>query len=178
MIDYKKLANAQEFYLRRGFGYMEVPWIIDEVTDAITRPGFILGIETNYGGNLVASGEQSFLQISSELPGGKYQTITPCFRREEREDNLHHKWFMKNELIMVGVGSVDEMINEAKLFFQSYLPIDIVKTDIGWDIESGGYELGSYGEREYEGFKWIYGTGCAEPRLSTVLKIARGWDII
>ena len=41
-----------------------------------------------------------------------------------------------------------------------------------YDIEScNGIELGSYGIREFAGFRWIYGTGVAEPRLS--LCIAR-----
>jgi len=33
-----------------------------------------------------------------------------------------------------------------------------------------GVELGSYGIRECKFLKWIYGTGCAEPRLSQVIK--------
>jgi hypothetical protein len=31
-------------------------------------------------------------------------------------------------------------------------------------------EIGSYGMREYENFKWIYGTGMAEPRFSKARK--------
>ena len=44
---------------------------------------------------------------------------------------------------------------------------------INYDIVSkiGHYELGSYGIRTCDYLKWIYGTGCAEPRLSRVLKL-------
>jgi hypothetical protein len=38
--------------------------------------------------------------------------------------------------------------------------------------EIKGYELGSYGIRKYKNlFQWVYGTGCAEPRLSIVEKL-------
>ena len=46
----------------------------------------------------------------------------------------------------------------------------IVPTDIGYDIEYNKVELGSYGIRENEYLTWIYGTGCAEPRLSKLQK--------
>ena len=38
------------------------------------------------------------------------------------------------------------------------------------DITADGIELGSYGVRECEFVRWIYGTGLAEPRFSTLLK--------
>lgn len=176
IIDYRKLLNSQEHYLDLGFKIIDVPWIIEDDVDEITRPVEIEGIETNYGGNLVASGEQSFLQLSKDgdLPKGKFQTITPCFRREERDDILHQKWFMKNELIITDNSmSLEEVIEGCLKFFNCYLPCEIVQTYIGYDIEASGYELGSYGFREYEGFKWIYATGCAEPRLSTVINLLK-----
>lgn len=32
-------------------------------------------------------------------------------------------------------------------------------------------ELGSYGIRECEYLKWIYATGCADPRLSKIINL-------
>ena len=57
-------------------------------------------------------------------------------------------------------------------FYRKFLPSCYVKeTELGYDIEIKGHELGSYGIRECEFLKWIYGTGCAEPRLSSLIKI-------
>ena len=33
------------------------------------------------------------------------------------------------------------------------------------------YELGSYGIRECEFLKWIYATGCAEPRIRKIINL-------
>ena len=38
-----------------------------------------------------------------------------------------------------------------------------------YDIDYHGIELGSYGIRHCQFLNWIYGTGCAEPRLSKVM---------
>ena len=40
---------------------------------------------------------------------------------------------------------------------------------IQYDIDYHGIELGSYGIRHCQFLNWIYGTGCAEPRLSKVM---------
>lgn len=42
----------------------------------------------------------------------------------------------------------------------------MVGTTDGYDITYKGIELGSYGMRKCEFLEWVYGTGCAEPRLS------------
>jgi hypothetical protein len=34
-----------------------------------------------------------------------------------------------------------------------------------------GFELGSYGVRQYHDITWIYGTGIAEPRFSKINSI-------
>ena len=65
-------------------------------------------------------------------------------------------------------------------FFSSYTPVKIIKSDSSSErdvvpeedivSEFGGFELGSYGIKKYNDFIWIYGTGCAEPRLTEVIK--------
>lgn len=39
-----------------------------------------------------------------------------------------------------------------------------------YDLSYRGVELGSYGIRKCDFLKWIYGTGCPEPRLTRVMK--------
>jgi hypothetical protein len=72
-----------------------------------------------------------------------------------------------------------EMISDAYYFFESLgytgrcgeqaAKIETVDTPVGRDINFNGIEVGSYGIREFEGFKWVYGTGAAEPRLSQAI---------
>ena len=119
-----------------------------------------------FAGSLVASGEQSFIEIRKSLKPGGYLCVTPCFRDELQPDELHLMYFMKVELIWVAPESINhslsDMIAGALAFYSYYLHCDIIKTDIGYDIASNGIELGSYGYREFDDFLWVYGTGCAE----------------
>lgn len=160
---------------------------IDAVIDV--PPGASFG-EDRY---LVASGEQSFIQWM--LRGYHLKRavcVTPCFRWESMTDTLHHDHFMKVELINahdVDSGHLIDMIADARSFFQDMgISVRVVATpERGPDsydiVEKGSrYELGSYGIRRvtlplrnpnYTGLieerelAWIYGTGCAEPRLET-----------
>ena len=67
------------------------------------------------------------------------------------------------------------MISDAFLTLSRFLGIDdvlgTISTDEGYDIVLNGIEVGSYGIRQHENLRWIYGTGIAEPRFSTALKI-------
>lgn len=177
MIDYNKLANSEKYYSNLGYKRIETPWTVSEEVDDITRPKDRIHMQLKHNDKcLVASGEQSFLYLYAKdyLPLGKYQTITPCWRYEHF-DGMHAKYFMKNELIItddVSEKSLQKIINDAQGFFNQYIKTKVIKTDIGYDIisEDGEYELGSYGIRSCEYLKWVYGTGCAEPRLSRVIK--------
>jgi hypothetical protein len=173
MIDYQKIAAAIGFYKQNDFEYVDVPWVVSEDTMLITAPRKTGIINSDFG-CLVGSAEQSFLQMikDKELPLGKYVACTPCFRQEQ-EDYFHKPYFMKVELIRtdkVDEESLQEMINMCLSFFSVYTPCSIEKTDIGFDIISENrVELGSYGIRKHaDTGPWLYGTGCAEPRLSTV----------
>lgn len=177
MINYNNIADSIDFYTSCGYQRIEAPWTVSEYVDDITRPKDRPHLQLKHNGKcLVASGEQSFLYLylKEYLPLGKYQTVTPCFRFEPY--NLYHeKTFIKNELIItdnVNAENLDKIINDAFNFFKSKLDkqelLKIVKADIGYDIEYNGIELGSYGIRKNEYLTWIYGTGCAEPRLSKI----------
>jgi len=176
MIDYSILDASIKYYESIGYKRIESPWTVTKAVSDITRPPeakeFALKHEDNKV--LVASGEQSFLYLYLKgfLPPGRFQTVTPCFRSDSF-DGLHTKYFMKNELIITDSTSPDMLkivIGDAKSFFAKYFPREEL---VVWESASGvfdiGYkdvELGSYGIRQCEYLKWIFGTGCAEPRIT------------
>lgn len=177
MINYQIIYDAVEHYKRLGYNYIEVPWLVSKESLDVTRPPEARYFST-FKGELVASGEQSFIEIRKDLcPGRKYQCVTPCFR-DEKCDELHKPWFIKCELILPlwkgddADKAVDVVLKEAYSLFKRYASYEgspvMVKTDIGFDINMLGIEVGSYGYREHDGFRWVYGTGVAEPRLSYV----------
>lgn len=183
MIDYKLLADSIEFYESKGFKRIEAPWTVSEYVDSITKPEDRPHYQLKHNDKcLVASGEQSFLYLylKEYLPLGRYQTVTPCFRYEAY-DLFHEKTFMKNELIItddVSKTNLKMLIDSAMEFFKLKVPykeklksvkIEDSKDIIQYDIMYGDIELGSYGIRHTHFLKWIYGTGCAEPRLSKVI---------
>lgn len=177
MIDYKIISDSISYYDDNGFTRIEAPWTVSEYIDNITKPKGITSFQLKHNNKcLVASGEQSFLYLYLKdfLPKGQYQTTTPCFRFESF-DYSHTKYFIKNELIKTDIVNeieLNKIVNICFNFFKQYIPnIDIIKTDIGYDIEYKGNELGSYGIRENEYLKWIYATGCAEPRFSKIINL-------
>lgn len=177
-IDYRKIADAQQFYESHGFAPIAAPWIVGYEAYNTTRPSDRREFYC-LDGYLNASGEQSFIELM--LTGSKmkkYCCITPCFRDEPTVDDYHHRYFLKLELIDPDTTkeNLSHMIHLAKKFLDSYtlVPTKIIQTDSvarAFDIVDGtnGIELGSYGIRTYKDFSWIYGTGLALPRLDTVI---------
>lgn len=180
MIDYKLLDDSVKYYEAQGFHRIESPWLVTGAVDAITKPidvePFVVEAKKK---NLIASGEQAFLYLylKEYLPKGKFQTITPCFRNDSF-DFTHSKYFMKNELIQTDIVNqyqLDEIVETALCFFEQHFSnLRIDTTPDGYDIMLDEYELGSYGIRECEFLKWIYATGCAEPRTSKLKKLYYG----
>ena len=181
-INWQRLMSAITFYNSQGYKYVDLDWTVNENISEITKP---LGKRDFFVNDkaLVASGEQSFLQmiVDGKLVDGKYCGITPCFRDEYEIDNLHQQYFMKVELIdtlninhKTRVNAMNKMINSAKEFYSNYLAVQVTEVqDEMYDIEDikNRIELGSYGTRQYKNIEWVFGTGLAEPRLSRVLKI-------
>lgn len=172
MIEYKHISESIDYYKEFGFKYIETPWIVPKEIDDITRPIDKQAFQLKHNDmDLVASGEQSFLCLYKQnlLDKGRFQTVTPCFR-DEKNDEIHCQYFIKNELIEtndITKNNLFNIIDIALNFFIKYLPnSQVIETEIGYDIVSNNIELGSYGIRECEFLKWIYATGCAEPRLS------------
>lgn len=178
MIDYSNIDKSIKFYESKGYCRIESPWTVSRYIVDLTKPKGNVSYELVHNNKcLVGSGEQSFLYLylKGYLPLGRYVTCTPCFR-DELFDEIRTKYFMKTELIITDVVNEEQLmiiINHSKEFFEKMLnaPVEIIKTDIGFDLEYQGVELGSYGIRETKFLKWIYGTGCAEPRLSYCQKI-------
>lgn len=178
MIDYGKIASSVTYYEKLGYTRLEAPWWVSEEINNITKPeGAIQYHIVENNKCLVASGEQSllYMAVKGRLPKGKYQTVTPCFRHEPI-NKLHKKCFIKNELMITDKVSekiLDQIIFDALSFFRTQVPdpklLDTLLTEEGLDILYRGKEIGSYGIRKCEFLEWVYGTGCAEPRLSRTI---------
>lgn len=188
MINYDILKYSSKYYNNKGYEIIETPWLIDKDAYFFTSSNhkhYYIDFLNKY---LNASAEQGFLQMIDDenIIPGKYQSLTPCFR-DEIEDELHKTYFMKNELIEI---FPNDFINESKLeklnnmidvcyyFFKEYFDEVILietkeeKSIISFDLQTiKNIELGSYGIRKYKNTLYAYGTGCAEPRLSTALSL-------
>lgn len=187
LINYKNLHDASVYYENCGFRRIETPWWVTEEINDVTKPADATSYKIDINDKvLVASGEQSFLYMinKGQLPPGKYQTITPCFRNEHF-DTYHSKYFMKLELIWILNNEnkdirdylLSQVISDAKVLFLKQIEVEVVKTEQSlydktiisdsYDIVTkDGLELGSYGIRQCDFATWIYGTGIAEPRFS------------
>lgn len=191
LINYEYLYKAEDFYSSKGFRRIEAPWWVPESIVNITKPSDAPAENYFLPKNkkcLVASAEQSFLYLSNQglLLPGLYQATTPCFR-DEVQGPMRRKFFMKNELIIVEPEKIDKqkktdihyqsVIATSIEFFKSVVPdpslLEVIETDQGHDIEYFGIEIGSYGVRETSFMKWIYATGCAEPRLSWAIAMSK-----
>lgn len=189
-ISWDRLAAAVRHYTESGFRYVEVPWIVSPDAVAVTLPEGHLPFGTR-GGGLIGSGEQAFIHMRNDLkPGDRLVCVTPCFR-DDQPDELHQRQFMKCELIHVlepggdGDRELHDLLNHASDFHQECVraagkssPVYQQQTNDGWDIEIENVEVGSYGVRSITRrgkpvFTWVYGTGCAEPRLSQAIEMLK-----
>lgn len=134
-IDYILLAKALEYYGDLGYQNTTLDWVIPKEYNDITMPPDGTAVTTK-DGILVGSAEQSFLKAALTdfkwLYDTKAQAITPCFRND-KEDLLHKKYFMKLELFRAlkyhapvkpkqeALTTVAEFINAAYSFFHRQL---------------------------------------------------------
>ena len=184
MINYKFIDDAHKHYEKFGFTRVEVPWTVTKEVADITRPENAKDFQLVHenGKVLVASAEQSFLYQYAKgfLPKGKFMATTPCFRFENITSPAHQKYFIKTELMISGVDYSDRhdtiavVVNNAMKFFKQYFRdglLRIVETgEVSCDIYYNDVELGSYGYRSCDFLSYVYGTACAEPRLSSTLE--------
>jgi hypothetical protein len=190
-MNYGHITRAVDFYQSRGYVYVQdAPWYVSKDAYYATKPPGAIDVRIDLGVTFgsrermerfaVASGEQSFVQMLLDgQPLKRALCVTPCYRIEDYND-WHKPYFMKAELINahdVDQAHLMHMIHEACSFFEKFFPqVRVIDTGSCFDIveKDSRMELGSYGIRDVETggkrLRWIYGTGCAEPRLSTVLE--------
>lgn len=171
-VDWERLLAALKWFEAQGYKRMDMPWHASLKAIGSTLGDLDRAWELDGVGWLVGSAEQSFVEalLNGTLEQGKYVSLTPCFRREPVFDATHHPYFMKVELFDTSVedGRDLEIALEVKKFLEdaSDMPVELVKTDEGYDLEVNGIEVGSYSSREFNGVAWTCGTGLAEPRFS------------
>lgn len=174
MISTQLIYNAISFYRDRGYEMATVPAVVDVDISEFTKPDGRLDMMHNEQA-FVGSAEQSFLQLirNNEIDPGKYMALTPCFRDEPVSNEMTYKIFLKLELIHIGSSCCDDILDDARAFYNSEgLCLIKLTTGEGFDLvdETFGIELGSYGTRNFEKTVYAYGTGLAEPRFSYVRK--------
>ncbi|WP_315922316.1 hypothetical protein [Mesorhizobium sp. SP-1A] len=174
-VNWEYLVAALQWYEARGYKRVDLPWHAS--LEAIQSTLDDLGRSYELGdlGLLVGSAEQSFVDalMNGTLGQGKFVSLTPCFRKEPVFDATHHPYFMKVELFDTNAydGTDFEIALEARTFMTEISGIspDVVPTEIGYDLEINGIEVGSYSSRKYKGYEWTCGTGIAEPRFSIAI---------
>lgn len=184
-VDYRLLAEAQSFYEGHGFEYLELPWAVSAQAVGVTLPANKNAFALTPGSYLVGSAEQSFIELMMQgIPLDKHCAITPCFR-DDAEDEWHQKYFMKLEFfrfLPLGMNKavvqkyLRHAVDIALEFHGQHLAVETMETPEGTDIVCArtGVELGSYGVRWLDDVGgWIFGTGAAEPRLSTLVRLQK-----
>ncbi len=183
----KLLEESIHYWQKQGYAFVDLPWIVEEHYTAVTRPPGGKEVPTVYG-NLVASGEQSFLKLFTEnvLPQARgYIGWTPCFRDEPVLDALHHFYFLKSEVFVprpTEAAAFEELpllLTLQTAFFEELIrslsthqaPVvrEIISTH-QVDLCLNGIEIGSYGVRAYEGCWYLYGTALALPRFTAAME--------
>ncbi len=182
-VNWENLTAALCHYKTAGFTQVHAPWVIPPEYMKVTFPERDAvfdqhngGYQTCYG-DLIGSAEQSLLYMlmTGQLAHGAYVSLTPCFRIEPEYDRLHSPYFAKVELFSTREAHVTDLkgwTERALVYFQKLakpnIAFEIVETDIGYDIEANGVEVGSYNRISVQGHTWVCGTGLAEPRFSQV----------
>ena len=177
-ISTKILYEALQYYSELGYKMIDVPMLVDLEVSSHTKPTGVPELYHDKGLVYTASAEQSYIQLHKEgkLPNGKYMAVTPCYRHERFVSDTHYLMFMKLELIVMGDitfancdSIIDQVCDDARGFYleQGH---DVSRWDNNNEIDLtniNGVELGSYGYRKMlDGTGYVYGTGCAFPRVS------------
>lgn len=177
-VNWERLARYLAYYKENSFTEVSVPWYVAPEISRITCPNEKRSMTIQTHGVLVGSAEQSFLALDKAgvLGTGKFVAISPCFRNEDITSRFYQKHFMKVELYdnqTVTVERMEQIMDCAWRVFKSEcdpkMDLSRLNTDDGVDIILNGVEIGSYGIRELDGLRWVYGTGLAEPRFSAAL---------
>jgi hypothetical protein len=168
------LYSAMTFFKNSGYHFITVPMLVDEDVIRLTLPH---DRQPKFHNNkcYVGSAEQSIYQLIKEgkdLPP-KALAITPCQRDEMVLDELHQEIFLKIELACTdNTITYRDIANDVMNFYSQFTDkAKIVDFDNSCDIEIGGIEVGSYGQREYKGRIIHFGTCLALPRFAQALNM-------
>ncbi len=195
IIPFERFQKAREFYSSEGYTEVDLSWTASAGAISLTKPPHAKNFLLDKFDFLVGSGEQSFLDMLNRnelVPNRRYFGTTPCFR-DDVEDELHSRYFLKTELfIPLPYSEENERKISISLSFMMYDALRFLEkvSNIGTVIrsikeydghssqldivtEKKGIELGSYGYRRVDKLKmaWMYGTGLAEPRLTAAEKM-------
>lgn len=169
-IDAELLMEAMSFYKKLGYVPCSCPMIVDEDVINYTLPVGRKALNHIDDGFYVGSAEQGFLQMIKEnnIRHDKMMFITPCQRDEDILDESHLIVFMKVELISLSKPIIQDVLSFYK--FKNY-NVDVVMTDVGYDLEINNIEVGSFGVNSFKNVEYNYGTGLALPRLNFALSV-------
>lgn len=184
-INYQTVSRAISAYSTRGYKYVDTPWMVSGNALTVTLPPGRHGFAVSHpereprSNNLVGSAEQGFIQLmlNGEIEPGSWCSAGPCFRDEPEVDEMHRLSFFKVELIKIcsptetvdlidvwKMAQLAAQVHSDVFFATNSRDFYIRRTDVGYDLELKGVEVGSYGTREHAGHRWLYGTGLALPR--------------
>lgn len=150
---FQLMHNAIRWWQRKGFQYVDLPWIVPRQYSDATRPPSARDISTSHG-SFVASGEQSFLQLwdegrlsthrtdalgsqeqlaevqgTGQVPVPGYIGWTPCLRDEPVLDEHHQHGFMKAEWFVPLSSSQSPNLALAKLIERQIEMFEFVAGD-------------------------------------------------
>lgn len=159
-------------YRLLGYQPVEFDYFVQSVAVSSTLPTGRESLVHSKNKEYVGSAEQCFIEkiFNNQPMIGDFMAATPCFRDEHLCDDTRLKIFFKLELYSTTKSPI-VVLEEAKSVHEKFLDVYVEKTEDGYDlVDSDGMELGSYGERIIEGFRFTYGTGVAFPRMSVAVK--------
>ena len=173
---WRNLGNAALLYEARGWKWLDAEWAVKDDACRMTLPSGMEATKVTWQNadtmSLVGSAEQSFidLMLRNSICSGKWQAITPCFRNESYTEPARRNVFIKLELFLCDMQSekLQGVISDAAevmYVITGIMPNRVINED-GYDLEINGIEVGSYGCRKVNGRPYIFGTGCAEPRMT------------
>lgn len=199
VIDYHKIAEAVDYYVGLGYKYIEVPWIVQKEYIDITKPknsnsiDTFLGSLVGSGEQSFLSIKDRLLNEKYVCVTPCFRDENPV---TELHRNYFMKVELIHIKPKYPVTHCFSMLIDAFGFFSRYGKVYMKETKEGFDLKINGVEVGSYGIRETQKdysyligvdfgaefgggstliedyrmeFDWVYGTGCAEPRLSQAI---------
>lgn len=203
MVDWNNLADGLNYYKGLGYQEIDLSWTAPKDILMMTCPAEYYIVNSEVGPLVGSAEQSFIaLHVEGKL-NGRYVALTPCFRKERQDlwhkqtfmkvelFSTHpsydeYRTLREHAFSYFEAQCVKNKIDEKKLvlcdMYDKSNPSNRTKESglhdrYFSDINYNDIELGSYGLRSsYLGdkkYKWVFATGVAEPRLSTVIKIEK-----